>query len=85
MLIKVHDSQDRFTTIMLHSVPNSQEPQFMDAEGPRTSSAQGKDPKNIELRDRRVAKPFSNRPQGWSTEELVPNEKVVSHTHPRPI
>ena len=57
----------------------------MDAEGPRTSSAQGKDPKNIELRGRRVAKPFSNRPQGWSTEELVPNEKVVSHTHPRPI
>ena len=82
MLIKVHDSQNRFTAIMLHSVPNSQEPQFMDAEGtPRTSSAQGKDPKNIELR----CEAIFNRPRGWSTEELVPNEKVVSHAHPRPI
>jgi len=34
--VKVRDSQNGFTAIVQHSLPNSQEPQCMDAEGTRT-------------------------------------------------
>ena len=34
--VKVRDSQNGFTAIVQHSLPNSQEPQCMDAEGART-------------------------------------------------
>jgi hypothetical protein len=34
--VKVRDSQNGFTAIVQHSLPNSQEPRCMDAEGKRT-------------------------------------------------
>ena len=55
--VKVRDSQNGFTAIVQHSIPNSQEPQCMDAEGTRTFlprmlkvaewRAQGKSPEEI--------------------------------------
>jgi hypothetical protein len=75
MLIKVHDSQNGFRAIILQSVSNSQEPQFMDAQGtPRTSSAQGKDPEKYRVTWPTRCEAIFNCPRGWSTEELVPNE-----------
>src|SRR5262249_41565777 len=55
--VKVRDSQNGFTAIVQHSLPTSQEPQCMDAEGTRTLlprmlkvgelRAQGKSPEEI--------------------------------------
>ena len=56
--VKVRDSQNGFTALVQHSLPTSQEPQCMDAEGTRTFlprylkvaelRAQGKGPEEIE-------------------------------------
>jgi hypothetical protein len=56
--IKVRDSQNGFSAIVQHSLPTSQEPQCMDAEGTRTilprmlkvaeQRAQGKSPEEIQ-------------------------------------
>jgi hypothetical protein len=55
--VKVRDSQNGFTAIVQHALPNSQDPQCMDAEGTRTFlprylkvaelRAQGKSPEEI--------------------------------------
>src|SRR5271165_2620081 len=55
--IKVRDSQNGFTAIVQHSMPTSQEPQCMDAEGTRTHLP-------------RILKVAELRAQGKSREEI---------------
>ena len=55
--VKVRDSQNGFTAIVQHSIPTSQEPQCMDAEGSRTFLP-------------RILKVAEWRAQGKSAEEI---------------
>jgi len=55
--VKVRDSQNGFTAIVQHSLPNSQEPRCMDAEGTRTHLP-------------RILKIAELRAQGKSVEEI---------------
>lgn len=87
--VKVRDSQNGFTAIVQHSLPNSQEPQCMDAEGTRTFlprilkvaelRAQGKTPEEIK---RFVADAFAKgifqAPTRPGVDYMLSTENVVT-------
>ncbi len=86
--VKVRDSQNGFTAIVQHSLPTSQEPQCMDAEGTRTFlprilkvaelRAQGKSPEEIK---RFVADAFAKGvfrpPSRLGIDYMLSTENVV--------
>jgi len=87
--VKVRDSQNGFTAIVQHSLPTSQEPQCMDAEGTRTFlprylkvaelRAQGKSPEEIK---RFVAEAFAKgifqAPTRPGVDYMLSTENVVT-------
>jgi hypothetical protein len=96
--VKVRESQNGFTAIVQHSIPTSQEPQCMDAEGTRTLlprylkvaelRARGKSPEEIKsfVADAFAKGIFQPSRPGidymLSTENLVVNDKGEVHRFP---
>jgi len=95
--VKVRDSQNGFTAIVGHVLPNSVEPQCMNAEATRTHlpitlklaelRAQGKSSEEIKrIMAESAAKGIFPKPAGvdymLSTENLVPNFKGVATPYP---
>jgi hypothetical protein len=87
--VKVRDSQNGFTAIVQHSLPSSQEPQCMDAEGTRTFlprilkvaelRAQGKTPEEIKrLVADAFAKGIFQAPTRPGVDYMLSTENVVT-------
>jgi hypothetical protein len=86
--VKVRDSQNNFTAIVQHAMPNSQEPQCMDAEGKRTFlprilkvaelRAQGKSPDEIKrLVNDAFAKGIFQPPNRPGVDYMLSTENLV--------
>ena len=86
--VKVRDSQNGFTAIVQHSLPSSQEPQCMDAEGTRTFlprilkvaelRAQGKTPEIKRLVADAFAKGIFQAPTRPGIDYMLSTENVVT-------
>lgn len=86
--VKIRDSQNGFTAIVQHSLPSSQEPQCMDAEGTRTFlprylkvaewRAQGKSPEEIKtLVAEAFAKGIFQAPTRPGIDYMLSNENLT--------